>query len=104
MERKYGCPTAPISILCLALAIPHLNAMVLDGSYHIVVPDKIDAGTGKYVYQAGRELAAALKEGAGLELKVLRQCNHKKAGQSISVRMPPRRRVSCRPILTASPT
>ena len=78
MERKYGCPTAPVSILCLALAIPHLNAMVLDGSYHIVVPDKIDAGTGKYVYQAGRELAAALKEGAGLELKVLRQCNHKK--------------------------
>ena len=67
-------------VVCLAALFVGVAAFaaVIDGSYHIVIPDKIDAGVGKHVHQAGRELAAALKEGAGLELKVLRQCNHTK--------------------------
>ena len=71
MKREFVCVAA-------LFAGVTAFAAVIDGSYHIVIPDEIDAGVGKYVHQAGRELAAALKEGAGLELKVLRQCNHTK--------------------------
>ena len=71
MKREFVCVAA-------LFACVTAFAVVIDGSYHIVIPDKNEVGVGKYVHQAGRELSAALKEGAGLELKVLRQCNHKK--------------------------
>ena len=52
------------------------SAAVIDGTYAIVVPDKTDTGVGKALHQAGLELASALKEGAGLDLKVVRRSDH----------------------------
>ena len=64
------------AFLCIvAVLCAHASfGTVIDGSYRIVVPDKGTYGITRALNQAGRELAAALKEGAGLELKVTQAC------------------------------
>ena len=47
------------------------SAAVIDGSYHIVVPKKRPLGVQNALEQAGKELASALKEGAGLDVEVV---------------------------------
>ena len=44
---------------------------VVDGSYRIVVPKKRPLGLQNALEQAGKELASALKEGAGLDVEVV---------------------------------
>ena len=69
MSNKY----VALSIV-VVLCAHALFGTVVDGSYRIVVPDKGTYGITRALNQAGRELAAALKEGAGLELKVTQAC------------------------------
>ena len=47
------------------------GAAVIDGSYRIVLPKKKPLGVQNAIEEAGRELAAALKEGAGLDVEVV---------------------------------
>ena len=56
------------TLLCAAVAS---SAAVIDGSYRIVVPKKGAPAIVAMLDQAGRELSAAFKEGAGLDLEVV---------------------------------
>ena len=47
------------------------GAAVIDGSYRIVLPKKKPLGVQNAIEEAGRELAAALKEGSGLDVEVV---------------------------------
>ena len=47
------------------------DAVPIDGSYCIVVPSEGQGGVVKALKQAGKELADAFNEGAGLKLKVV---------------------------------
>ena len=59
------------------------DAVAIDGTYCIVVPSEGQDGVVKALKQAGKELADAFKEGAGVNLKVVADNAYKGGGRAI---------------------
>ena len=74
-----------IACLCAATvwAADAKDAVAIDGSYCIVVPAEGQGGVVNALRRAGKELADAFKEGAGVKLKVVTDSAYKGDGRAI---------------------
>ena len=66
-----------LAVLFAAMCVAAASGTVIDGSYRIVVPEKRPLGVQNALEQDGKELASALKEGAGLDVEVVRSSRRK---------------------------